>query len=144
MSLAQDLLAQGRDLTRAVVGYVIPLDPGRLEPMELPHSGPPPVPPGGQAIRQVLRLGSERAALQLDAGGRGIVARMLAQRLESTTFRELRSDQIAHRRAAAGRTPAKPTRTRQWLFGSDQSATPAPAPRTMAEAVFGGCADCPK
>jgi hypothetical protein len=141
MSRGVDLLARGLDLTRAAVGYLIPLDPDRLEPMDLPHPGPPPAPPGGTGIRHVARaLGTERGARQLDAGGRGIVARMMASRLESTSFRELRSDQVARRRSAAGRTPAKPTRTRQWLYASDRPV--APPPRSMREAV-GGCVDCP-
>lgn len=142
MSRPVDLLARGLDLTRAVVGYVIPLGPDRLEPMPLPHPGPLAPPPGQTGNRHVLRaLGSERGARQLHAGGRGIVARMAASQLGSASFRELRSDQVARRRAAAGRTEAKPTRSRQWLYGARTPA--AGPPRTMLEALQGGCVDCP-
>lgn len=123
MSRWNDLLAQGRDVTRAAVGYLLPLDGGeRLEPMVLPHPTPAPRPPAGQAFRQVVRaLGTERGSRQLEGGGRGLVARMMANTTESISYRELRSDQIARRRAAAGRAPAKPTRSRVWLFAGDQS-----------------------
>lgn len=142
MSRPVDLLARGLDLTRAVVGYVIPLGPDRLEPMPLPHPGLAPEPPGRVKHRQVLRaLGSERGARQLQAAGRGVVARMAANQLGSTSFRELRSDQVARRRAAAGRTEAKPTRSRQWLYGARTPAAGPPA--TMREALLGGCVDCP-
>jgi len=142
VSRGVDLLARGLDLTRAVVGYVVPLGPDRLEPMPLPHPGLPAPPPGQTGNRHVLRaLGSERGARQLQADGRGIVARLAASRLESTSFRELRSDQVARRRAAAGRTAAKPTRTRQWLYGTTTRQQAGP-PATMADALR-GCADCP-
>jgi hypothetical protein len=143
MSRWTDVLAQGRDYTVAAVGYLLPLGPDRLEPMDLPHTTMPPVPPAGFALRRTLRAaGTVRGAAQLNAGGRGIVARMIANQLESTSYRELRSDHIAGRRAAAGRTPAKSTRTRQWLYGGTEAQPVAP-PRTMAEALR-GCADCPK
>ena len=143
MSRWTDLLAQGRDVTVAAVGYLVPLGPGRLEPMQLPHPSPAPRPPAGQVFRQVVRaLGTERGARQLEAGGRGIVARMMANQLESTTFRELRSDQIARRRAAAGRAPAKPVRTRVWLFAGDQT-KPAPAAGSLAVTLgLRPCLDC--
>ena len=135
MSRGTALLAQGRDLTVAAVGYLFPLGPDRLEPMELPHRTRPPRPPGGQTFRQAVRAaGSARGVLQLEAGGRGIVARKLANQGASLAYRELRSDQVARRRRAAGMTPAKPTRTRLWLFAGDQSKEPlAPPPRSLAE-----------
>jgi len=146
MSRWNDLLAQGRDATVAAVGYLLPLNGGeRLEPMPLPHTTPAPRPPAGQAFRQVVRaLGTERGSRQLEGGGRGIVARMMANKLESVSYRELRSDQIARRRAAAGRTGAKPTRTRLWLFAGDQTAPPpAPIAKSLAETLgIRPCLDC--
>jgi hypothetical protein len=141
-----DLLAQGRDVTVAAVGYLVPLNGAeRLEPMDLPHTTLPPRPPAGQVFRQVVRaVGSERGTLQLEAGGRGIVARLAANQLASTSYRELRSDQIARRRALAGRAPAKSTRTRVWLFAGDQStAAAAPIGKSLAETLgLKACQGC--
>jgi hypothetical protein len=117
-------LSQGIDYTRAAVAYLLPLlgSADRLEPMPLPHSTMPPQPPAGNGFRQAVHaVGSERGTMQLEAAGSGLVARLMAERLQSTTYTELRSDQIARRRAAAGRTPAKPTRVPQWLYAGDNS-----------------------
>jgi len=136
VSRGTDLLAQGRDLTVAAVGYLFPLGPDRLEPMELPHRTRPPRPPAGQAFRQAVRATSSvRGVLQLEAGGRGVVARKLANKTAPVAYRELRSDGIARRRRAAGMTPAKPTRSRLWLFAGDQSKEPLypPPPRSLAQ-----------
>lgn len=142
MSRWIDLLAQGRDVTVAAVGYLLPLNGAeRLTPMELPHATPPPRPPSGQGFRQAVRaVGTARGAMQLDAGGRGVVARLIANRYSSLTFRELRSDQVARRRAAAGRAPAKSAKRPVWLFAGDQSALPS-RPTSMADALK-PCRDC--
>ncbi len=135
MSRWTDLLAQGRDVTVAAVGYLVPLGPERLEPMPLPHLAPPPRPPAGQGFRQAVHaLGTVRGSLQLGAGGRGVVARMLANQTRSTSFRELRSDQIAHRRAATGRAPAKSIKRPVWLFAGDQARASTP-PTSMRDAL---------
>jgi hypothetical protein len=138
------LLAQGRDSTLAAVAYLVPLvgSGDRLEPMELPHTTMPPQPPAGAGFRQAVHaVGSERGTLQLAAGGRGIVARQIANQLETTSYRELHSDIIAHRRASAGRTGARSTRKPIWLFAGDQGVAPSKPPKSMADALA-PCSDC--